>query len=198
MSAPYKNVLTFRMTRFNIFVLIVYRPPSYTIIENEELLQSLQTFVSDKEAILIGDFNLPNVAWGEDDAHHIFHGTSTERAFLDMFYTLGLKQWISVPTYPSSGNTLDLVLTTEPDCIGSATVESPLPACDHCPIVFEYVLSTDTLPRDEHSSFGRLWHKGNFKKLNKLLLDVDWDYKLALMNSDESYEKLLRTVKDIG
>ena len=197
-STPYKNVLTFRMTRFNIFVLIVYRPPSYTIIENEELLQSLQTFVSDKEAILIGDFNLPNVIWGEDDAHHIFHGTSTERAFLDMFDTLGLKQWISVPTYPSSGNTLDLVLTTEPDCIGSATVESPLPACDHCPIVFEYVLSTDTLPRDEHSSFGRLWHKGNFKKLNKLLLDVDWDYELALMNSDESYEKLLRTVKDIA
>lgn len=69
---------------------------------------------------------------------------SVERTFLEMFDSLGLHQRISVPTYPTSGNILDLVLTTEPDCIASISVEAPLPGCDHCPVVLDYIVSYDT------------------------------------------------------
>ena len=77
--------------------------------------------------------------WREVGASINSHSTITERAFLELFDSLGLQQWISVPTYPSSGNALDLVLTTEPDCIASVSVEAPLPVCDHCPVIFVYV-----------------------------------------------------------
>ena len=65
-TTPYKNVLTFRLTRFNFFIAIVYRPPSYTVFENQELIGILQTWMSEREAVLMGDFNLPNVVWRED------------------------------------------------------------------------------------------------------------------------------------
>ena len=133
----------------------------------------------------MGDFNLPNVVWREDGTHHICGGTSTERAFIEMFDTLGLLQWISLPTYPSSGNTLDLVLTTEPDCIGSITVEAPLPVCDHCPIVFDYIIS-GAPEKDTHPDLRILWRKGNYKRLNQVLSDIDWDFELAFLSSDDS------------
>ena len=49
---------------------------------------------------------------------------------------------------------LDLILTTEPDCIASLSVEAPLPGCDYCPIVLDYVVSNDaggTLGNDTHT-----------------------------------------------
>ena len=59
--------------------------------------------------------------------------------FLDVFILLGLSQWVSEPTFPSSGNTLDLLLTTEHDRVGNVTVVEPLSASDHCPVLFQYV-----------------------------------------------------------
>ena len=57
---------------------------------------------------------------------------------------------------------LDLILTREPDCIASLSVEAPLPGCDHCSIVPDYVVSngaggtqdndTHTLPFASHGT----------------------------------------------
>ena len=43
---------------------------------------------------------------------------------------------------PESGNTLDLLLTTKSDWVGEVLIDSPLPACEHCQIVFDYVFET--------------------------------------------------------
>ena len=57
------NALLFRLAKYDMYFLIVYRPPSYTAAENETLALTLQELISGKEMIILGDFNLPNIEW---------------------------------------------------------------------------------------------------------------------------------------
>ena len=49
-----KNVLTLRVTQHNVFIVITYRPPSYTVTENQGMIEALHTFMSLNETILMG------------------------------------------------------------------------------------------------------------------------------------------------
>ena len=55
---PNKNVLSFCLGNFNVYVVIVCRPPSYTDTENADLLAALEQVKHDKEVMITGDFNL--------------------------------------------------------------------------------------------------------------------------------------------
>ena len=127
---PLPNVLSFRLTSFNVHVAVVYRPPSNSTTANNVLASFVNEYCSGKEVVILGDLNLPNIDWS---------GTSTlnapplEAVFINVFRSLGLTQWVSEATFPRSGNILDLVLTSEQDQVGSINVLAPLPGCDHCP-----------------------------------------------------------------
>ena len=122
------NCLSFRLTKLNMYVFVVYRPPSNSIDQNQVLIDFLLNSCADKEVVILGDFNLPSISWLNQKPC----GTPsvTDRKFLDMFDTLGLTQWISECTFPRSGNVLDLILTTEHDRIGTVDVQPPPPGCD--------------------------------------------------------------------
>ena len=47
-SYPMSNVLLFRLAKYDVYFLVVYRPPSYTTAENEELACVLQDVISGK------------------------------------------------------------------------------------------------------------------------------------------------------
>ena len=51
---------------------------------------------------------------------------------------IGMVQWTTQPTFSRSGNTLALLLTTEIDLVGEVLIESPIPACECCQIVYDY------------------------------------------------------------
>ena len=68
---PFKNIITLRLTRYNIFIVTSYRPSSYTVAENEAMIAALQAFVLVNVTILIGDFNLPNIQWRDWRSIHI-------------------------------------------------------------------------------------------------------------------------------
>ena len=54
-TSPMSNVLMFRLVKQDVFILVVYRPPSYTVSENEELVHVLHEQVLGKEVIIVGD-----------------------------------------------------------------------------------------------------------------------------------------------
>ena len=149
-SYPANNVLMFRLLIFNVFIIIVYRPPSYNASQNEQLAILLENITTGKECVVLGDFNLPNVNWHSTD---VLPDTSSvpplEARFLDAFNSVGLVQWVTEPTYPRSGNTLDLLFTTEADCVGKVEVLEPLPGCDHCLVLFEYLWEGEGLSKAE-------------------------------------------------
>ena len=70
-------------------------------------------------------------------------------------------------------NTLDVLLTTETDRFGEVLIEPPLPASDHCPVVFDYVFETLNASDsgESRTSDKRLWHKGRFSIMNEALLN---------------------------
>ena len=144
-TCPMTNILVFRLTKYNVFVIVVYRPPSYTQVQNQELLGLLDNVVSDREAIVIGDFNLPGISWGLHAHGYANQGSPMERQFVDTFNLLGLTQWITSVTFARSGNTLDLLLSTEPDRVGDISVEPPFPGSDHCPIVYDYIFEVQNV-----------------------------------------------------
>ena len=106
---------------------MVYRPPSNTVAQDDDLTNAILTFCNGKEIVLMGDFNLPTLKWDGD----IFRSSSSDLRFLDCFTNLGLTQWVKQPTFLSSGNILDIVLTSEEDRIDNVEVLPPFPKCGH-------------------------------------------------------------------
>ena len=62
-SFPMSNVLLFRLVKQDVFIMVVYRPPSYSDLKNEALVHALWESIPGKEIIVVGDFNLPSIHW---------------------------------------------------------------------------------------------------------------------------------------
>ena len=196
-SCPMNNVLFFRLTKYNVYVIVVYRPPSYSNAQNQELIDVLNEVTRDREAVVIGDFKLPGLNWGSCGGALADQGSPMERQFFDTFNSIGLTQWVNDTTFPRSGNILDLLLTTEPDRVGDISIEPPFPGSDHCPIVFDYVFEDQDVLHDPVPN-RMLWHKGDYSKLRTALSCVDWEFELAYLNSCESFERFVSIVTDLA
>ena len=197
-DTPLPNLLILRLASFNVHVVLAYRPPSNSFVQNQQLASFLSHFCLDKEVVVLGDFNLPNVRWGETTTSHTL---SFETTFLDTFDSLGLTQWVSEPTFPRSGNILDIVLSSEHDRISAIEVEPPLPGCDHCPIVFHYVFQTDLSDVDDDLSQAgakrRAWHRGRYALINEQLSSIEWDLEFAHRDANDCESHFAKVLSDL-
>ena len=98
---PLPNTLSLHLPAFDVYCLLVYRPPSNPPDVNDSVLRLITEFSIDKEIILLGDFNLPSINWHVDPPRA---SSTTDGSFLDGFISTGLTQWVLQPTYPRSGN----------------------------------------------------------------------------------------------
>ena len=195
-STPLPNVLSFHLASFDVYIILIYRPPSNSPDDNDRLCSFISDFCTGKEVIISGDLNLPTLDWSSDNPS----GASSpmERNFFDLFNSLGLTQWVTEPTYPRSGNILDLVLTSESDRIGQLQAIAPLPGCDHCPTVFHYIFSNETDPESDTATVPRrAWHKGNYAVIRQSLEATNWDYELAYRDAEDSFNHFAVTVSDL-
>ena len=193
------NVLSFRLTAFNVYVVVVYRPPSNTSLMNDQVASYISNFCLDKEVVVLGDFNLPNINWAPESSQT--HISSMETTFLDTFDTLGLTQWVLEPTFPRSGNTLDIILTSDKDRIGNTLVIPPLPGCDHCPVLFEYLFesddSTPVVDSDNTGDQRRDWHRGRYPLICQHLSDIDWSVEFAYLRTQDCVDRFTDIVSDL-
>ena len=183
------NVCAIHLIDFNLYVLILYRPPSNSNAENAELLEFLLNFCPSKEILLIGDFNLPMIDW----QHNNFLSDSyppLQQRFIDCFISLGLHQWVHSPTFLYSKNTLDLVLSSEGDRIGEVEVLANFPNCGHSPLVFQYYFQVGVYPHLPSHRPKYSWHRGNYWRINSLLCDIDWEFELQNLSVDSMFCKL--------
>ena len=51
------NVIAVHLQDYNIHIMMVYRRPSYTTVQNYVLINCLMSFCENKEFIVMGDFN---------------------------------------------------------------------------------------------------------------------------------------------
>lgn len=196
MNIKVPNICTVFLTDYKIFIVVAYRPPSYSLQDNNTLIEFLTDFCTNREVIVMGDFNLPTISWslGEVGVEAVFH---TDRLFLNCFTTLDLTQWIDEPTNIRGSNTLDLFLTTETDRVVSSTVLPPFPNCDHCVILCGYIFQFTPLVSN-FESISPFWPKANFKQINQFLSAIDWDFEFQNLNINDSYNKLVSYITYLG
>ena len=191
------NLLTVYLVKFDIYIIIVYRPPSYIDEENINLLNYLSNFCGDKEVIILGDFNLPTLNWRLDDLF-LEYIQPLDLKFLDLFTELGLMQIVKESTFYPSGSTLDLVLVTHSERIGSCKVLDLMPRCHHTPIIICYVFQiSHELNYSVLDCDVRLWTRGNYLQLGRIFENIDWYSELNNLSPALQYSKFLSIVSPL-
>ena len=132
------NVVIVHFSSYGLYVITVYRPPSYTVCENNVLFNFLCTFCNDKEVVIQGDFNLPSICWNLEDIFSVYIGP-LDLEFLNMFISLGLVQIVKEATNHPSGNIIDLFLCTDMERILSCEILPPMPGCSHSAVKVSYL-----------------------------------------------------------
>ena len=108
---------------------VCYRPPASDSSVNTILFKNIKQACQGGEAIIMGDFNYPNINW------NLVTGQGKSEEFLDVINDLFLTQYVSQPTRGQS--ILDLVMCNDPDRICSIGVMEPVGTSDHSTISFD-------------------------------------------------------------
>ena len=190
------NTLCIYLPKLKLIVMVVYRPPSNSNIENAELLSFLYSFCTGKNLVLLGDFNLPTIDWSSS----VTVATSSIcKSFLELFNNLGLTQWVKFPTYIGSGNVLDLVLTSDFDRISEIDSIEPLPGCRHVGIRFSYFFHSHCASQshqDEHNN-PYDWFCCDFSRLNDCLNNINWDSLFLGCDVEQCYSQFVSALHDV-
>ena len=157
-----------------ILVGSVYRSPNCSNRNNELLLQKMQLMndiAGDNRVCLLGDFNLPNIDWAEKRLKP--GANSFEALFLEATNDCFLQQHVTENTRYSGlqASLLDLVFTKEERDVVNIEILAPLGQSDHGIICGDLV--TKWMPRKAQRP-RRMYHKGDFKKVNDELNKIDW------------------------
>ena len=167
------NTLVLFCSQWNLFLITIYRPPSYLEAENVKLGEFLAEFCLSRSTLVLGDFNLPSLRWSSATGVLSHYVSPKDRYFYDVFSSAGLVQLVVEPTYVPSGNILDLVLVSDSELVGEVIVLGPLPGCHHCPVVLDVLLPGTPVKEDEPEM--KLWQKGNYSVISDRLSVINWD-----------------------
>ena len=156
-----------------LYIISIYRPPSYNEEQNLQLRLFLLEFCLDKEVVILGDFNLPSLKWSCPNPISGYV-SPVDMSCFDTFSLLGLDQLVSEATFALSSNIIDLVLVSEKESVVHVFLLPPLPGCHHSPVICDYSWAGARVMNDE-VSFRRLWHKGRYDEISACLNLIDWD-----------------------
>ena len=173
--------------------MVVYRPPSYTVHENSQLIDYLTQVTNFNELIILGDFNLPSIDWinGNTDLYML----PTDRRFMEFFNDTGLLQMIHEPTNFPSCTTIDLCLVTDPERICTAEILPPLPNCSHGVIKVLYTFQSNMDSQETGCPSNRIWSRANFRAMRSYLEQIDWRQEFADLSVNEMYQVFFRMFK---
>ncbi len=108
-------------------------PQKQQAADDTALYEELHSLTQSKEAIIIGDFNCPNI-----DLRQLT-GDQEGNRLIDMVEYAFLFQAVTQPT--RENNLLDLVLVSDPDLIRDCEVVEKINGCDHHLIRFNVIVS---------------------------------------------------------
>jgi len=113
---------------------ICYRAPDSLKLRDEALF-SLLNRVSKEKVIIMGDFNYPELRWGENDT------VTDSHPFVECLNNNFFTQLVDEPS--RCNNYLDLVLCSDENMVQPLTVGEPFETSDHQLIRFKLISSRD-------------------------------------------------------
>ena len=188
------NAIILKLHEQNMYVITIYRPPSYDTATNERVIGFLREFCESKEVLLQGDFNLPTLRW-QREGPAVGYVLPLDSKFLEFFTDAGLWQAVREPTNFPSENIIDLCLLSHRDRLGDIRVKPPLPSCSHGVVLASYLFQFDAPSLQTAET--RLWTRGFYSKIAEKLGDFDWDFEFTGLNTQHMYSKLISTVEKL-
>jgi hypothetical protein len=161
--------------QLNIF--LIYRPPNSNA-ENLNLLCELLE-ATNPNTVVIGDFNLPCISWGDEKS------AGRGRGLLEASMTAGLTQLVDFPTH-RKGNILDLLLTNRPEKFMYVKDGGCLGNSDHCIIIAEIEIEMPkikTAPRIN-------WSRGNYEAIRNEFSELDWKNEINGRDLESAWQFL--------
>ncbi len=136
----------------------MYRPPKLQTVDDTALYNEIQSFIQDKNAIVIGDFNCANVDW------RLLIGDQEGSRFIKLVEDSFLMQVVTQPT--KEDNILDLVLVSDSELVRDC-------GSDHNIIHFKVCVQHKL---DNNPTLIPGYRKANFSLARELLPPAVWEY----------------------
>ena len=160
------------------YFYLIYRPPP-SGQENFDMLCDLIR-EAEKNSIMVGDFNLPNIDWNSGVA-----GRRDEKlveALQDSF----MEQMVDFPTH-IKGNCLDLLITNIPGKVKEVLDMGRLGKSDHVIIQISVTMAEQ---RQSGTVESRNWKKADWKNIKDGLRNSDWPRTDDTHTAQEAWTKL--------
>ena len=118
------------------------------------------------------------------------------REFFYCFMDCGWLQWVDFGTFFPSGNTLDLVFSSDGDRVGEVHACSPLPGCHHSPVMGDFIFPFGVGNENVRSMKKLAWNKGDFSKITAEFYEVDWEAIFRGLNVHNCYKLFLGYIQE--
>jgi Endonuclease-reverse transcriptase len=169
----------------NIHIGICYRANDCCGDENKALFNSIKKY-SEHPLILMGDFNYRDIDWSIPDSGPLGFD------FFNLVNDCFLFQHVLKPT--RGDNTLDLIFSTEENMVENVETDCPISKSDHCIIKFNVLFSKEIIIREDN---GYDYLKGNYKRINDTLMNIDWKTKFINLNTHEMWLMFKNELNDL-
>ena len=158
---------------------LVYRSPNINTDENEKIQNAIKE-VSKRDCIIMGDFNHGRIQWKS-----LQSTGSEDQKFFNLVQDSFLIQHVLEPT--RGENVLDIVLSSQKECIDNVRICEPLGCSDHNQI---YVIIKVKGEQNRKIRYRKQFHKGRYKDMRKYLAKIDWNNTLENKTATECWNIL--------
>ena len=152
-----------------------YRSPNLSQPNDEKLLEWMRR--REGRYVMCGDFNYPGIKWDEG------RSDAKGRDFLEVIQSKFMWQHVSVGTH-TSGNTLDLVISSTESLVGELALEGRLGSSDH--ELLKFLVDVE-VSEEKNNVKKRDFGKANWEGMRRKL-DIDWRSELEGKNTNETWE----------
>ena len=164
-----------------LIIHVVYRSPNSPSENNDKLMKWMKSLKG--RFVVLGDFNYPDIDWGEGRSGA--DGKELIELVEERFWT----QHVSGATQ-KSGNTLDLVISSDETIVLDVSQQGRLGASDHD--ILNCTFKVDVHERDTKTE-KRDYGKMNIEEMRKELA-IDWEEELKGLDTERTWQKLKNMV----
>ena len=166
----------------SVTIGVVYRSPNSSV-DNDSTLFELLKQVSNRNTVIMGDFNYPDISWSEGLSGR--HGSGFFNLTQDCF----LHQHVYFPTREQ--NILDLVLSSDPHSVDNVESIGKLGASDHDIVSFDFTCVVD-IPNSVELVPN--FSKANVDGISAFFSSIRWVELLVGLNTFESWAIFLEKI----
>ena len=167
-----------------VTIYLVYRPPSGGSASIEALSDLIRSV--ERNSILIGDFNIPEIDWQMGQARG--RGAKVLEAAEDKL----LEQMIDFSTH-IRGNILNLLLTNITEQVLETAEAGRLGHSDHSMILVTVAVKADARTK---AATQPNWYKADWGKMREELGKVDWRGQMVGKSGQQAWELLKNKIQE--